>query len=348
VLDRAARRTALEQALGRALEETQTASRGNRLPEASAALRRAEELLADGGPCSAELRERVRQWRADLTLVARLQDARLRGLQVDPAKSRFIRELARPEYEAGFQAYGLDLATVTAEEAARRIRARPPEVQRAVVAALDHWTEVTIPLEPKDRQELAQLLAIVRAVDTDPWRSALRAAAEKKDFQKLVDLAAAPDLIRQPAYTQGRLGELLCANGKLEEGLGVLRRARQVHPGDFWISRSLFYYTSLADPPGHEEAVRSAWICVALQPDNAGARLNLGNALAEQGKLEEAIAEYLQAIRIEKDYAVAHTRLGYALHSKGQLDEAIAEYREAIRLKNDNPLVPTVVTYQRP
>jgi tetratricopeptide (TPR) repeat protein/serine/threonine protein kinase len=336
VRDRAARQTALEQALTHALEETESASRRNRWPEASAALKRAEALLADG-PCSEELRERVRQWRADLDLVARLQEARLQGLQVNLAESHFNGYLARPGYVAGFRAYGLDLATVTAAEAARRIRARPGEIQRAVVAALDHWIELIIRYKLKDRQELARLLALVRAVDTDPWRLALRAAAEKRDLQKLVDLAAAPDLIRQPAYTQGQLGGLLCVNGKLAEGLGVLRRAQQLHPGDFWISASLSQYTSWADPPGHEEAVRSAWMCVALQPENAGARLNLGSALFRQGKLEEAIAECREAIRLKQAYARAHENLGRALDAQGRLDEAIAAYREAIRLKKDRP-----------
>jgi tetratricopeptide (TPR) repeat protein len=351
--DRAARRTVLEQAVMRAIDQTETASQRDRLPEASAALKRAEELLA-GGECSEELRERVRQWRADLNLVTRLREARMLGLEVNLAGSCFSPELALPEYEAAFRDYGLDLAAVTTEEAAKRIRSRPQEIQVAVVAALDHWIEWASGNKSKDGNERGQLQAIVRAVDTDSWRLNMRAAFASGNLQKLVDLAAAPDLVQQPAYTQLRLGKLLCANGRLDEGLGVLRRGQQLHPGDYWIHSSLWEYLYQAAPPRHgekypsgrtwrnvsvgsappgfEEAVRCAWICVALQPDNAGARLNLGVALQRQGKLDEAIVQYREAIRIKRDYPVAHHNLGNVLLVKKQNDAAIAEYKEAIRL----------------
>src|SRR6185369_8071179 len=103
--DRSARRTIREQAVVRALEETATASQRGRLAEASAALKRGEELLGDD-QCSGELRERVRQWRTDLNLVSRLREARMLGLQVNFAESHFSPELAIPAYVAAFREYG--------------------------------------------------------------------------------------------------------------------------------------------------------------------------------------------------------------------------------------------------
>jgi tetratricopeptide (TPR) repeat protein len=69
--------------------------------------------------------------------------------------------------------------------------------------------------------------------------------------------------------------------------------------------------------------------------DYAEAHTNLGNCLADKGRLDEAIAEYREAIRIKKDFPEAHNNLGYALQDQGRLDAAIAEYREAIRVKKD-------------
>jgi tetratricopeptide (TPR) repeat protein len=66
--------------------------------------------------------------------------------------------------------------------------------------------------------------------------------------------------------------------------------------------------------------------------DNDLAHINLGSALAAQGKNEEAIAHYLEAIKIKPYISLAHFNLGVALTAQGKNEEAIASYREAIRL----------------
>ena len=81
--------------------------------------------------------------------------------------------------------------------------------------------------------------------------------------------------------------------------------------------------------PGHR-LLRKA---IELDPKNATAHNNLGNALRDQKELDEAIAAYRKAIELDPKNAVAHNNLGIALHDqKGQLDEAIAAYRKAIEL----------------
>ncbi|MBI1914048.1 MAG: tetratricopeptide repeat protein [Planctomycetes bacterium] len=332
--DRAARQATLEQEVVRALADVENASKSERLPEALAAVKRAEGLLTSGG-VNDELQDCVRQWRVDLGLVARLQEARMLGLQVNVAENHFSPELAVPAYAAAFRDYGLEPTTVTAEDAAQRIRSRPPEIQLAVVAALDAWIDLTRGQASKDQHQQAWLRDIVREVDTDSWRLDMRAAFEGKNLQKLIDLAASPDLVKQPPYTQLRHGVLLYANGKIEEGLRVLRRAQQMHPGDFWINHGLYMQMSQAIPTQREERVRFASICVALQPDNAGAHLNLGNAFKHQGKLEEAMTAYRQAIALKPKYFAAYYGLAFVFYYQGKLEEAIAELRRVIDLKPD-------------
>ena len=53
------------------------------------------------------------------------------------------------------------------------------------------------------------------------------------------------------------------------------------------------------------------------------------------GKYDEAIAQYSEALRINPDDADAHYNLGDALRNLGKYDEAAARYSEALRLKPD-------------
>jgi spermidine synthase len=78
-----------------------------------------------------------------------------------------------------------------------------------------------------------------------------------------------------------------------------------------------------------EEAYREA---VKLRPDEASARYNLGNALFIEGKSGEAIAEYRQALRINPSHSKAHHTLADALLKSGRPAEALLEYREGLKI----------------
>jgi Flp pilus assembly protein TadD len=69
---------------------------------------------------------------------------------------------------------------------------------------------------------------------------------------------------------------------------------------------------------------------VALRPNSALARNNLGRALAELGRLPEAEAAYRRAIDLDPTYVYAHHGLGYALSEQGRWKEGEAAYRRAI------------------
>jgi tetratricopeptide (TPR) repeat protein len=83
------------------------------------------------------------------------------------------------------------------------------------------------------------------------------------------------------------------------------------------------------DPPGAIAAYREA---IRLDPKFVQARTNLGNALQSINDWDGAIAAHREAIRLDPKFAVAHNGLGNALRGKNELGGAIAAYREAILL----------------
>jgi tetratricopeptide (TPR) repeat protein len=156
-------------------------------------------------------------------------------------------------------------------------------------------------------------------------KAQMRAALEK--------LAEDADIERQPVRTLTRFASRFVELDATHRAVALLRQVRRRHPGDLWANHDLAIGLCFTKPPQLEEAVRWYSAAVALRPDSAGLRLNLGFALKEQGKLDEAIAEYREALRLKPEYAEAQESLGVALGKQGKQHEAIASFREAIRLK---------------
>jgi len=75
------------------------------------------------------------------------------------------------------------------------------------------------------------------------------------------------------------------------------------------------------------------WTDVAAKrPQNARARVAVGNALLARNRVDEAITAYRKAVAIRPDFADGHCALGMGLARKGALDEAVTAYRESLRL----------------
>src|SRR5262245_49463657 len=74
----------------------------------------------------------------------------------------------------------------------------------------------------------------------------------------------------------------------------------------------------------------------AVYPESYVGQLQLGNALAEEGRFSDAAAHYSLALRAKPDLAEAHGNLGVLLAREGNTTEAIAEFTEALRLKPES------------
>jgi tetratricopeptide (TPR) repeat protein len=331
VRDRAARQTETEREASAALAEAANWQQEGRLPEALAAVRRAAWLV-DTGVADEAFRKRLQARRADLELVAALEEARLQMTAVK--EDHFDNDLTDRLYTEAFQKAGLDVETLSAAEAGERIR--QSSVVTQLVAVLDHWALIRKGIKGRTDQSLRHLLRVAQAADPDGWRDQMRDALGRRDQHALVTLADSEEVLRQQPLTLAVLAEALGGTAAVKPQT-ALREARLRHPEDFWINHVLALSFVSARPPQWDEAICFFSAAVALRPSSPGARLNLGYALGHKGRLDEAIAEYQEALRLKKDFPIAHHNLGVALDDKGRLDEAIAEFKEAIRLEKDLP-----------
>jgi len=278
-------------------------------------------------------------------------------------------------YADAFRESGVDLAALSAEEAAKRMRSRPPAVATALASAVDDWTAIRRDRR-KDRAGAASLAAIVRAADADDWRNRLRRALDQPDAAArrtaLQDLAGGASYETLGPVSLDLLGRALSDAADPAGAESVLRRAQQRYPGDVWINYDLAraleklarrdeairYYTAarslrpetaheMAHALGHKgegnEEIAVLEDLRRLRPKNGRHLGCLGIALKGKGRsqeaeaiLEEAVAAHREAIRVRPNEASVHTNLGLALQEQGKADEAIAEFRTAIRFQPDN------------
>jgi len=281
-------------------------------------------------------------------------------------------------YADAFREAGLDVAALPAEEAAKRIRARPPEVVTKLAAAVDDWAAIRRDRK-KNRSGAAALSALAAAADPDTWRLGLRRAldlpAQAARREALQRLAKATPVETLGPISLDLLGRALKDAGDPAGAELVLRRAQQFHPGDVWINYDLA--RALEKLARRDEAIRYYTAARSLRPDTAhelahalrdkgerdeeiaifedlrrlrpgsGRHLGcLGRALLNQGRSDQARAALAaaeaanrEAVRLRPDDASAHFSLGVALHIQGKLDQARDEYRSAIRLQPDNAAV---------
>jgi serine/threonine protein kinase/Flp pilus assembly protein TadD len=326
--DWAARELAVNEVVTGLLQQADELQETGNWPESLAVVKRADAALtgnrADGG-----LERRVREQLANLLLVQRLDDIRLRRSQgVDYQSDN---EAADREYAEAFREHGIDVEKLSPALAAEAIRARAG-ITVALAVALDDWGYVR-----SCRGDMvgdAALTEVALAADPDPFRRRLREAVMRREWKALEQLAAAEDLVRQPPTSLLLLGGYVQKVG-LEHGLRVLRKARQEYPGDFWIN----YYLGgvlLANNGDRQEAVSCLQAAVAIRPQSSAAYSSLGLALEANGHWDEVIACYHKAIKYQPDRVLPHVQLGRALRENGQPGEAVASYRRALALKPDS------------
>jgi serine/threonine protein kinase/Flp pilus assembly protein TadD len=328
VRDRQNRQAVVERRIEAALEEVDAALREGRWNDAEAALQQAEGLQA-GTDVRPAVRDRVRACQDEEKLARRLREIPLdrSGRATDTVGRAAIAQA----YRRAFDEHGIALDKLGPETAALRIR---ESVLRAhLLAALDAWT-LALPAQAtgsagKRVIGRADLLAIARLADDDPWRRELREALHSRDLKRLQGLAESSDWTRLPPLNVVLLAEALDEAGKLDAAETLLDQAIGQFESDFSVNQALGFLLARRDSA---QALRYLQLCKAQRPENWAVRSSLGWAYYLADDCSEAEKELREAIRLRPDDAVAHTHLGITLEYVSRTPEALDEFQRAMRL----------------
>jgi serine/threonine-protein kinase len=251
---------------------------------------------------------------------ARLARSRWKGRSFDAAAGA-------KRYRQAFADFGLNVLGQPVTAAARAVRRLRPKMRLALVVALDDWA--ICESRPKAQEHLR---AVADGADDDLWRRRLRAASDLPDLKRL-----ATDTRRRslPPVSFELLAVRLKHQGARAEAVTLLREIQGRHPNDFWINFNLanaLWLPGVRSRVNLDESITYRRIAVALRPDNAAARTNLGTALRAKGDLAGAIREHRRAIELDPQLVNGHNNLGNALMATGDRAGALKAFRRAIEL----------------
>jgi len=341
----------IERAVQTDLKEAALLQSREQWADAKAAIERAQGRF--GEPPLAEplqrLADGIRGAQADLDMVARLEDIRMKMVKLDNVAFDYKR--TEPDYAAAFAAYGLSLKPAALAQEAERIRASAIRAQ--LVAGLDYWLFVKWHTAPRDgfsdilmnaRIRLGELgvktagpgaadphVELLTLVDNDAWRQQLRDPVGRHSESRLQKLAAARDVLDQPPAHLALLGKYMRYESLRDKGTELLRRAHQRNPHDFWLSMELAI--ALDERTRVNEAVGFYRAALAVRPRAATVHFYLGRVLLVLGNLAEAEAAARQAVSLEPNHFPGLRVLGAILQRQDKLSEAEQVLRKALALR---------------
>ena len=307
------------EAVAALLEECEAALIANDAARATLALGAAEKRAAEGG--AEGFADRLTRDRAELALLGDLNA--IDRYRWTPVHNKYPgKKVLTDRWQVAFAAAGLD---PEASPAAVADRVKASHLRDRVVAAFNLWLIHT---------PTAGVREVLRLLDPDPYRDAVRDAAVAEDWGRVTKLAEQPDAAAQPpgfAAAIVHFGNIPVARRRAIMG-AVLRTC----PNDLTLLMALGNSYSFYPKDGLTGALRWYQAAVATHPANPESHYNLGLVLQQEGKLDEAIAEYREAIRLDDTYSPAHNNLGVALREKGDLAGAVTAHRKAIELDPKN------------
>ena len=105
------------------------------------------------------------------------------------------------------------------------------------------------------------------------------------------------------------------------------------NPPAAWFDHLAVSLANTGDPQG---AIKSWQKALAIDPSDAGAEMDMGSVLFEQGQALEGEDHLRKAVQLAPALAEAHYRLGFALAKTGSMDEALDELHQAVTLRPDS------------
>ena len=132
-------------------------------------------------------------------------------------------------------------------------------------------------------------------------------------------------------YALNYLGVILAKRGQESEAASLMRRSVSGNPPVAHLYTNLAgVLLSIRDMAGAEAAARAG---LALEPNMAQGRLDLGNALWAQGKLEEAVSEFRKGVESDPRRWDIYGALGLCLGELGRIDESLDALQKVVELE---------------
>jgi serine/threonine protein kinase/tetratricopeptide (TPR) repeat protein len=345
-LDSATREAALDDKVNRDLDTAERLLEERKWPEAKSTLAQTDKLLAAAG--RADRPRRFEELQRDAAMAERLED--VYGLVADNPKGKDL------GYAQAFRDYGIDVAVLSPEAVAERIRARPIRLELALT--LDLWAmnrADALNRAPPDPKTLSE---IARSVDADPWRNGLRDGLEARKREMLFELARSADVSQLPPESLALLGVALArpdigksAGVRLGPALGMvpnktsqpdpaeafLLRAQRSHPDDVWLNIDLADFM-LERTGRYDEAARFYTAARALRPQSPYLNYRLGLSHYRRNALEDACAEFSRAIELNPAYyREARIARGMASMKLRQWDIVVEDFSKVIEAEPNKP-----------
>jgi tetratricopeptide (TPR) repeat protein len=130
------------------------------------------------------------------------------------------------------------------------------------------------------------------------------------------------------------LGNVLRADGRIEEAIGHFREALRLAPQ---YPKAYVNLGGVLRGQGRvDEAIAYCREALRLEPDDPKALNNLGAALLDRGDVDEAIRCFQRVLEVRPNLAHAHANLGACLRSRGDLGLALEHFRRAVELRPED------------
>jgi tetratricopeptide (TPR) repeat protein len=238
------------------------------------------------------------------------------------------------DLEEAYAAYGLDLSRLSKEEIGRRIRESTLAPQ--LTNGLELWVATQFHLSMFGRpalsmEELMQWVEVLYVADTDPYRTAIRRLLYTPDPSvhraELDRLAHAPEFETALPRTQAWLASIYWRCQDPEAGVGVFKRALDLHPADTMLNFDCAYF--LAALERWPEAIAYYHRALTTRPRTAGLWRSLAVAQARTGAFDTALESFARSIALQPDHAMTHVDRGEALVARADGEEATASERAA-------------------
>jgi len=271
------------------------------------------------------LQQRILAEDANGRLLDELDRIRLLGTEVEPSSNRFTQSHLIPMYRQAFAEYGLDAAKTSPQDAADKVRSRPPHVLEACIFGLEHWRSRLSRKVPESQW----IDSILDRIDDDPWRREARRACRDKDWAAVDRLLDAAEKKPPSAEAVNLVADALMVAQQFELALKLLQPAQPRHPGDYWINEYLALAYHLAPASQLEESVRYHTAALAIR-QTAATYQNLGYVLIRMHRDAEAERTLRSAARMQPDWALPHIHLAILLAGQDRLKEAPANIELAV------------------